>query len=50
MFNIGTTEIIIIAVVVIALFGTKKLPELIRGIANAIKEFRSASKDNTKDN
>jgi len=45
MFNIGTTEIIIIAVVVIALFGTKKLPELIRGISSAIKEFRAASKD-----
>jgi len=45
MLNIGTTEIVIIAVVVVALFGTKKIPELIRGISSAIKEFRSASKD-----
>jgi sec-independent protein translocase protein TatA len=44
MFNIGTTEIIVIAVIVLALFGAKKLPELVRGIAKAIKEFRSASK------
>jgi sec-independent protein translocase protein TatA len=45
MFNIGTTEIIIIAVIVIALFGSKKIPELIRGITSAIKEYRSASKE-----
>ena len=46
MPNIGTTEIIIVAVIILALFGTKKLPELVRGIAKAIKEFRSASKEN----
>lgn len=44
MPSIGLTEIIIVAVIVLALFGTKKLPELVRGIAKAIKEFRSASK------
>jgi len=46
MPNIGTTEIIIVALIVLALFGAKKLPELVRGIAKAIKEFRSASKEN----
>ena len=45
MPNIGTTEIIIVAVIILALFGAKKLPELVRGVAKAIKEFRSASKD-----
>lgn len=45
MPNIGTTEIIVIALIILALFGTKKLPELIRGISDAIKEYRSASKD-----
>lgn len=45
MPNIGLTEIIVIAVIVLALFGAKKLPELVRGIAKAIKEFRNASKD-----
>jgi sec-independent protein translocase protein TatA len=44
--QIGTTEIIIVALIILALFGAKKLPELIRGIAKAIKEFRSASKEN----
>jgi len=38
--NIGTQEIIIIAVVLIILFGGKKIPELGRGIATAIKEFK----------
>jgi sec-independent protein translocase protein TatA len=47
--NIGITEIIIIAVVIIILFGGKKLPELSRGIAQAIKEFRDAFKDEKKD-
>jgi sec-independent protein translocase protein TatA len=46
MPSIGFTEVVIVAVIVLALFGTKKLPELVRGIAKAIKEFRSASKDN----
>ena len=47
--NIGITEIIIVAVVVIILFGGKKLPELARGIAEAIKEFRNAFKDEKED-
>lgn len=42
--NIGTTEIAILAVVLIVLFGGRKIPELIRGMAEAIREFRKASK------
>ncbi len=44
--NIGTTEILIVAIVILALFGARKLPELVKGISDAIKEFRSASKEN----
>lgn len=40
--NIGTAELIIIVVVLLLLFGGKKLPELGKGIADAIKEFRKA--------
>lgn len=40
--NLGTTEIIIIAVVLLVLFGGKKLPELSKGIADSIKEFKKA--------
>lgn len=45
MFNsIGTTEIIIIAVVLLILFGGKKLPELGRGLGDAIREFKRSFK------
>ena len=40
--NIGTTEIIVIAVVLLVLFGGKKLPELAKGIGDSIKEFKKA--------
>jgi sec-independent protein translocase protein TatA len=42
MPRIGTTEIIVIAIVILVLFGGKKIPELVKGIATAIKEFRNA--------
>lgn len=40
--NIGSTEIIVIAVIVLILFGGKKLPELAKGLGEAFKEFRNA--------
>jgi len=43
--NIGTVEIIIIAIVLLVLFGGKKIPELIKNSAKAIKEFKKASKE-----
>ena len=45
MPRIGTTEIIVIAIVILVLFGGRKLPELVKGIAAAIKEFRNAFKE-----
>jgi sec-independent protein translocase protein TatA len=44
MRGIGTTELIIIAVVLLVLFGGKKLPELGRGMGDAIKEFKKSVK------
>lgn len=38
----GTTEVIVVAIVLIILFGGKKLPELARGLGESIKEFRKA--------
>ena len=43
--SFGTTELIIIAVVLLILFGGKKLPELGRGIGDAIREFKKSFKD-----
>lgn len=43
--GIGTTELIIIAVVLLILFGGRKLPELARGIGNAIREFKKSIRE-----
>ena len=42
--NLGTGEIIIIAIVVLLLFGGKKIPELMKGIGKGIKNFREGVK------
>lgn len=47
--SIGTTEWLIIALIVILLFGGKKIPELFKGLAEAVKEFKKASKDSDKE-
>ncbi len=43
--NIGTTEILVIAIVLLILFGGKKLPELARGFGEAGKELKKARKE-----
>ena len=43
--GIGTTEVIIIALVLLLFFGGKKIPEFIKGIGEAVKEFKKASKE-----
>lgn len=40
--GIGTTELVIIALILLVLFGGKKLPELAKGMGDSIKEFRKA--------
>ena len=46
---LGTTEIIIIAVIVLLLFGGRKLPELARGLGLGLREFKNASRDIKKE-
>jgi len=43
--NIGTVEVIVIAVVLILLFGGKKLLELARGLGESSKELKKAKKE-----
>ena len=43
--NLGTGEIIIIAIIVLLLFFCKKIPELMKGIGTSIKEFKKAAND-----
>ncbi len=37
---LGTTEIILIIVAILLLFGGKKIPELMRGLGRGVKEFK----------
>lgn len=46
--SIGVTEWLIIALIVVLLFGGKKIPELFKGLAEAIREFKKASKDSSQ--
>jgi sec-independent protein translocase protein TatA len=45
MFGLGTTEMVLILVVVLFFFGAKKLPELARGLGKGIREFKDATKE-----
>ncbi|HZY25408.1 MAG TPA: twin-arginine translocase TatA/TatE family subunit, partial [Bacteroidales bacterium] len=42
MGNLGATEILLILLVVVLLFGGKKIPELMKGIGQGMKEFKKA--------
>ncbi len=42
---IGGQEIMWVAIVVLVLFGAKKVPELMKGVGTGIKEFKKASRD-----
>lgn len=42
---IGPQQIVLIVVLLILLFGAKKIPELMKGVGKGIKEFKDASQD-----
>ena len=44
MPNLGTTELIIILVIVVLIFGVNKIPQLGKGLGEGIKNFKSAMK------
>jgi sec-independent protein translocase protein TatA len=48
--NIGTPELIVIAAIVVLLFGGKKIPEFIKGIGQAVKEFKKGAEGNSETN
>lgn len=50
--TVGATEIIIVALIVLLLFGGKKIPELMKGIGKGVKSFKDGMKgleDDIKD-
>jgi len=45
MFGLGTREIIILAVILVLLFGAKKIPQLARSIGEAVRYIRNGFSD-----
>ena len=50
LFALGAPELIVIVVLVLLLFGGKKIPELMKGLGKGIKEFKNASKEESNEN
>ena len=49
MFNLGTGELLLIFLVILLLFGAKRLPELARGLGKGINEFKDAVETGKKE-
>jgi sec-independent protein translocase protein TatA len=49
MFGLGTPELIVIGVIVLILFGAKRIPDIGKGLGGAIREFRDARKEISSD-
>ena len=49
VFNLGFWEIVIIALVVLLLFGGKNIPELMRGLGKGVRNFKDGMKDIEKE-
>ena len=45
LHGIGSTEVVVVGLILLVMFGGKKLPELSRGIGDSIREFRKAAKE-----
>ena len=45
MFGLGAPELIIIGIIVLFIFGAKRLPEIGKGLGSAIREFRKVKQD-----
>jgi len=49
IFNLGGGEIVLILLLVLILFGAKKIPELAKGLGQGIKEFKKATNEVTNE-
>ncbi len=45
MLGLGTPELVILAFIVLLLFGANKVPQLMRGMGEGMKEFKKATRD-----
>ena len=48
-FAFGPQEVVITLIIVLLLFGGRKIPELMKGLGKGIKEFKDASKEDSTD-
>lgn len=49
MGPLGIREILIVVLIIVILFGAKRIPELMRSMGQGVKEFKSGMKDTGKD-
>ena len=47
MFGLGPTELIIVFLVILLIFGAKRIPEIAQGLGKGITEFKKAARDVT---
>lgn len=45
MFGLGATELFIIAIIILLIFGARRLPEIGKGLGGAVREFKKIKKD-----
>ena len=50
MFGLGTQEILVIALIILLLFGGKKIPELMKGLGKGVKSFKEGLNSIEDDN
>jgi sec-independent protein translocase protein TatA len=49
MFGVGMQEVLVIALIVLLLFGGKKIPELMKGLGKGVKSFKEGMKEGDKE-
>jgi sec-independent protein translocase protein TatA len=45
MFGLGTTELIVIGVIIFLIFGAKRIPDIGKGLGGALREFRNVKRE-----
>lgn len=48
--GLGMREILVIAILILLLFGAKRIPEFMKGLGSGIKEFKKSMKEEDKEN
>jgi sec-independent protein translocase protein TatA len=43
--NLGTPEILVIGLIILILFGAKRIPEFMQGLGKGVREFKKAARD-----